>query len=190
MFFFQFYKINYRVLASILILAAAMVAGCNSLKTETPEPVDTSAREDPGVITAQTLGNQIHAVEVESLDNHIGIRIKGKHKLAYTSIKQGFPFGVAIYLPETGIDPDFISPGTVEDPVASIHTVYADQKQTTAKVEILLNQDVPYEVKEYGNDLQVVLFTAKGRDCLSFNDHSTFYWKRGLCRRDKRGHDL
>ncbi len=159
MFVFQFYKINYRVLASILILAAAMVTGCNSLKTETPEPVDASAREDPRVRPAQTLGNQIHAVEVEFLDNHIGVRIKGKHKLAYTSIKQDFPFGVAIYLPETGIDPDFISPGAVEDPVASIRTVYADQKQTTAKVEILLNQDIPYEVKEHGNDLQVVLFT-------------------------------
>ncbi len=159
MFFFQFYKINYRVLASILILAAAMMAGCNSLKTETPEPVDTSAREDPGVRSAQTFDNQIHAIEVESLDNHMGIRIKGKDKLAYTSIKQDFPFGVAIYLPETGIDPDFTSPGTVADPVESIRMVYADQKQTTAKVEILLNRDIPYEVKEHGNDLQVVLYT-------------------------------
>jgi len=159
MFVFQFYKIKYRALASMVILAAAMVAGCNSLKTQTPEPVDTSVREDSGPGSARTPGNMIHAVEVESLGNHMGIRIKGKEKLVYTSIKQDFPFGVAIYLPETGIHPDFISPGTIEDPVQAIRTVYADQKQTTAKIEILLNQDIPYEVKEYGNDLQVVLFT-------------------------------
>ncbi|MCA1794512.1 MAG: type IV pilus secretin PilQ [Desulfobacteraceae bacterium] len=89
----------------------------------------------------------------------MGILIRGKAKLAYTSIKQDFPFGVAIYLPETGIEPDVTLPASVADPVESVRAVYADQKQTTAKVEILLNQDIAYEVKEQGNDLQIVLFT-------------------------------
>ncbi len=159
MFFFQFYKINYRVLASAMILAAVIVAGCNSLKTENTAPVDAKTQKDSQIRPAQAdLSNQIHAVAFDSHDGQIGIRITGRDKLGYTAIKQDFPFGVAIYLPDTGIAPDFTSPSVVADPVESIRVAYADQKQTTTKVEILLNQDIPYSVTEQENHLQVTLF--------------------------------
>jgi type IV pilus assembly protein PilQ len=162
MVFFRCNKINYLVMASVLILAGALAAGCNSLKTEKSGPVDATAQEDSRSSSAQK-ANRIYAVELQPLDENVGIFIRGKAKLAYTSIKQDFPFGVAIYLPETGIEPDVTLPAAVADPVESVRAVYADQKQTTAKVEILLNQDIAYEVKEHGNDLQVVLFTDPAR---------------------------
>ena len=155
---FQFYNINYRVLASALILAAAIVAGCNSVKTENPGPVTADTLEDSQISADHSPGNQIQTVAVDSLDGQIGIRITGREKLGYTAIKQDFPFGVAIYLPDTGIAPDFTSPAAAAGPVESIRVAYADQKQTTAKVEILLNQDIPYTVTEQENQLQVTLF--------------------------------
>ncbi|MEE4365449.1 MAG: type IV pilus secretin PilQ, partial [Desulfotignum sp.] len=135
------------------------MAGCNSLKTENPAPVDAKAQEDSQIGPAQGApGNQIYAVAFDSHDGQIGIRITGRDKLGYTAIKQDFPFGVAIYLPDTAIAADFISPSDVADPVESIRVAYADQKQTTTKVEILLNQDIPYAVTEQENQLQVTLF--------------------------------
>ncbi len=159
--FFQFYKINYRALAIALILAVAIVAGCNSLKTENPAPVDAKTQEDSQIMPVQAPGNQILAVAFQSLDDQIGIRITGRDKLVYTAIKQDFPFGVAIYLPDTKIAPDFTSPSVVSDTVESIRVVYADQKQTTTKVEILLNQDIFYAVTDQENQLQVTLFTDR-----------------------------
>jgi len=159
MVFFQFYKMNFRVLAGAVILAAAIAGGCNSLKTENHGPVDAGTQKDSQSSLSHAPGKRmIHAVALQTLDDQIGIRITGKEKLEYTAIKQDFPFGVAIYLPDTGIAPNFTSPSVVSDPVESIRVAYADQKQTTAKVEILLNRDIPYAVTELENQLHVTLF--------------------------------
>ncbi|MCF8090855.1 MAG: type IV pilus secretin PilQ [Desulfotignum sp.] len=155
MVFFQFYTTIYRVLAGVLILAVLLGSGCTFLKTEKPESSDIPAQED---IPAGV--NWIHAIDVQSSDKQVDIRIKAKDRLAYTSIKQDFPFGIAIYLPDARIDPDLKSAAAVS-PVETIKTGYADKEQTTAKIEILLHQDLPYEVKEQGNDLQISLLKPR-----------------------------
>jgi type IV pilus assembly protein PilQ len=156
MVFFQFYTIIYRVLASVLILAVVLGAGCTPLKTEKPESSDIQSQED-----IQSRGNSIHAIDVYASDHQVDIRIKARDKLAYTSIKQDFPLGIALYLPGAAMEPGFTPPSDVASPVEAIRTGYADTEQTTAKIEILLSQDLPYEVTEQNNELQVLLFKTR-----------------------------
>jgi type IV pilus assembly protein PilQ len=152
MVFFQCNTILDRLMACLLILLVVIGAGCTPLKTQVPESSDSRTQEQ-----TQTLFNQIHAIGVQSSGQQVTVRIKTGQKPVYTAIKQDFPFGIAIYLPDTQIAQQFKPSGTYADPVQAIRAEYADQEKTTAKIEVLLNQDLPYVVEARGNDLEVVL---------------------------------
>ncbi|OFZ53187.1 MAG: hypothetical protein A2328_04160, partial [Bdellovibrionales bacterium RIFOXYB2_FULL_36_6] len=85
------------------------------------------------------------------------ITIMGNKKLVYTSIKQSFPFGIAVYLPETQISPDLKTTVMENQFISNVIVDYADKERTTAKIEILLIKDLDYEVKETENILEFVL---------------------------------
>ncbi|EMS78381.1 type IV pilus secretin PilQ [Desulfotignum phosphitoxidans] len=136
----------------MLILVLVLGAGCTSLKSGTPESTGTLIQND-----TRSPVNYLHKVEMSTSDDQVSIHIKTEQTPAYTSIKQDFPLGVAVYLPDTVFSPDFVAPRTSAGPVAAIRSEYADTEKTTIRLEMLLNQDLAYEVLEEANGLQVVL---------------------------------
>ncbi len=163
--FFQFDKKKHRITLVIAVLTLFVMAGCMAGKTEnlnTGQKNEVQAQSEikaesdlpPEDVSGQ---KYIHEIDVKKENNLLEIRIKGNQTLSYTSIKQPFPFAICVYLPETKINPGLI-PGTIEDEaVGGLKLSYVDEKQTTAKLEILLNQDIPYQVLEEGEQLRVLL---------------------------------
>ncbi len=160
--FFQIKRIKGSIKILSIFLMLLFVSGCVAQKTEKAK---TAEQNQPGeAITAKediAAGNrEISAVTIEKNDESIDITIQGNRKLVYTSIKQAFPFGIAIYLPETRIAEDFRKNVQEINSINELVVKYADKEMTTAKVEILLNQDLNYEVTETGNSLELALFST------------------------------
>jgi len=156
--FFQMQRIKNKIKISLsVLLALFIVAGCVAQETKT---VQTSEQKQKTSNTDAVVksGRQISAVSVELKNQIIEISIKGNQKLVYTSIKQSFPFGIAIYLPETQIADNFQTNIPENKGIGDLVVKYADKEKTTAKVEILLKKDFNYEVKENNNILKVSLF--------------------------------
>ena len=140
-------------------LAVFIVAGCIAPKTETikkAEQIQTSS----GILDKTAIipkDRQISAVSVDLAKQPIEIKIQGNQKLVYTSIKQSFPFGIAIYFPETGIAEDFKMAVPENNSIGDLIVTYVDEEKTTAKVEILLKEDLNYEVTENDHNLTITL---------------------------------
>ena len=144
------------------LLTALVLAGCVAHNAEKKSPETASAASAAAVPQAESsaAGDALRAIKAITANpgpDQLEIWIQGNRALEYTSIKQSFPFAVSVYLPDTRLSPEF-SPATLsDDRVSGIKTAYADQDQTTVKVDILLNQDLPYVVKEEGDRLGIVL---------------------------------
>ena len=138
----------------------AVMAGCAVEKTEKINPVEKSLANTSEKNAALSAGRQISAVDVEAHGQNLVIRIQGNQKLVYTSIKQAFPFGIAIYLLETQIADNFKKNISENKSVSDLIVKYADEDQTTVKVEVLLKEDLNYEVIETGSVLKVALIGA------------------------------
>lgn len=134
----------------LAVSIVAGVAGCipsQTKKIQTTEQIETSsATSDKNA--AITGVRQISSISVELDKQPIEIKIKGNQKLVFTSIKQPFPFGIAIYFPETRIAKDFKMTIPENSSIGDLIVTYVDDEKTSAKVEILLNQDLHYEVLE------------------------------------------
>ena len=115
------------------------------------ENIDEGLKDDSRVINTIAFTNYENSAEV---------LISGNKELRYTSIMQSFPFGIAIYLPGTKINKGVASilpePGEISNIIAS----YADKEETTAKIEILLNKDLSYNIKKEKNNLRVIVSNA------------------------------
>lgn len=165
--FFQSETIKRLVRMLIFCLALFIISGCVARK---PEPVETSEEKSSKEQVTQEsekqqqIVRQINAVKLNQNDQTIDIQILGNQKLVYTSIKQSFPFGIAVYLPETKIAEDFKSPMSQVESVGDIVVAYADLEKTTAKVEILLKEDFNYEVTEGNETLTVQLLGAAEKE--------------------------
>jgi len=158
--FLQMKKIKSMVKFFGIFLALLIIAGCvaqNSEKAHTSEQSQIGTSEQATGTTAADVVRQISTVAVNLQDQNIDILIHGNKKLVYTSIKQSFPFGIAVYLPETVIAPDFKTIVPDNKSISDLIVAYADKEKTTVKVEILLNQDFDYEVIESDNSLKVTL---------------------------------
>lgn len=138
------------------LLALFLVAGCTTHKAENIEPAETSG-QDTGIVP-----RQIQGVSVEKGIDTLVVWIQASEKVEYTSIKQPFPFAVSVYMPDThlkeGIAPEHVLQGAV----SGIKTGYANKEKTTVKVEILLKQDLSYQVLEQGNRLGILLTLPAG----------------------------
>ncbi len=136
----------------ILMLVLTFGAGCAPLGSEAPVSGEPLIQDE-----VKDQRNHLHEVKMAVSDDRMTILIKTDQTPAYTSIKQDFPLGVAIYLPDTVISPEFVIPGTPVDPIQSIRAQYADQTETTVKIDVLMNRDVAYEVVEEPRGLRMVL---------------------------------
>lgn len=154
------------------LLALLIIVGCVAQKTEkaqTAEQLQTkpeASDKSPDI----KIDRQITSVSVGSQDQIVEIKIKGNQKLVYTSIKQAFPFGIAIYLPETKIADDFQTELTENKSISDLTVTYADMEMTTVKVEILLKENLDYEVAEKDSILTLSLFGVMENNQAKEND--------------------
>jgi type IV pilus assembly protein PilQ len=134
-----------KILSSFLVILLPMFIGCASntkAVKETKKLSDESS--NPKLIT------QISEVEDSESSN---VRVSGNQLLTYTSVKQSSPLGVLLYFPETNFDHIDTNYHPESDVVDSIKTSELTAKGQTSRIEILLKQDVSYNVDREGNDL-------------------------------------
>jgi type IV pilus assembly protein PilQ len=157
-YFQSVFKHRKMVLAGV-ILACVLGLGCSTHKAENmaePEAGQEQIQESEAPLTDNMLPT-VEAVSVMPEAENVTIEIRGTGPMAYTSIKQAFPFGIAVYLPDT-VMADGLAPVNVENPdVSGVRVGYADDKKTTVKVEIFLTRDLPYAVEEGEHVLAVVI---------------------------------
>ncbi len=128
------------------------MTGCAAAKKE---------RTDVGPDASLPEDRRIRAIEVSRQPDAVEVYLKADGKLTYTSVKQSFPLGIAVYLPETTIDEAQVIGNFSEiESVGSITASYADDEKTTAKVEILLRANLDYGVVEEEDGLRLLLDTA------------------------------
>lgn len=164
--FYQQKKVM-RFTGLVFILSVLLIlSGCVAPQTEPAKPSESNATQEQtaGSKTDVNDARQIDTIELEQQKDVIAINIKGNQRLVYTSIKQSFPFGVAVYLPETKIADGFQVPILNNDSVSDLVVAYADLERTTAKVEILLKEDLDYEMVEGSDHLIVKLSGAEIAD--------------------------
>ncbi len=174
--FVQFAQKNARGLLIIVALTLFLVAGCVAGKTEKASVHSPQAPSAESSLPGQDLPGQkrIQSIGVKKQEKTVEVQIHGNQKLTYTSIKQPFPFAICVYLPETRIEPGLIPEQINHGNFGGIQLTYADQTQTLAKLEILLHQDLPYEVREEGEMLRVIFpqdqTPEKGREPISVKE--------------------
>ncbi len=134
-----------RVLLSVCLLVSIAMAGCavNSANNL------SSDQESPGQ------SKVINSVTTEQNGETFNVLLKGSDNLAFTSVKQPFPTGVILYFPDTQIigvqDKLDFQDGIVE----TIKFSDYKQGQNTARIEIVLRQDVGYQVTKKDTGLLV-----------------------------------
>ena len=122
-----------------------MFIGCASNTKAVKETKKLAAES-----STPTLITQISAVEDSETSD---VRVSGSQLLTYTSVKQSSPLGVLLYFPETDVDNIDTTYHPESDVVASIKTFELTAKGQTTRIEILLKEDVSYEVIREDNDL-------------------------------------
>ncbi|MFA5903964.1 MAG: type IV pilus secretin PilQ [Desulfobacula sp.] len=141
-----------------------LLAGCFAQKTENTKTAEQDQAKSTTAETRSDIQNdrQISAVNVDVVEQEIIVKVMGNQKLVYTSIKQSFPFGIAVYLPETKISHDFKNNVKENEFISNVLVNYADKEMTTAKIEILLIKDLDYKVIETENILKFTLSQPMG----------------------------
>jgi len=138
-------SLKLRTLSSFLVILLPLFIGCAS---------NTKAVKETEKLTAESsipkLITHIIAVEDSETSN---VRVSGNQLLTYTSVKQSSPLGVLLYFPETNFDNIDTNYHPENDLVASIKTSELTAKGQTTRIDILLKEDVSYEVIREDNDL-------------------------------------
>lgn len=149
------------------ILALLLASGCvarNSEKVPEGKVVQSATAtrtvQAEEIVQAEEMAPRlVENIFVDKSGGQMTVWIEGSRALEYTSIKQSFPFAVSVYLPETalsqGLEPEVDV--SSDSRIGDIKAGYADEEQTTAKVDILLTQNMPYEVVEEGSRLGILL---------------------------------
>jgi type IV pilus assembly protein PilQ len=134
-----------RILSSFLVILLPMFIGCAS---------NTKAVKETKKLTAESSASkyitQISEVEGSETSD---VRVSGNQLLTYTSVKQSSPLGVLLYFPETNFDDIDTNYHPESDVVASINASELTDKGQTSRIEILLKEDVSYNVTRENNDL-------------------------------------
>ncbi len=137
----------------ICITAVAFIVGCGTKKSIKNQKDELSAFEPKRIIDIQTLQDQ----------KSFTIQIKGDRLLTYTSVKQPFPFGVALYFPETLLGNVKTTHTPESDIIGSITASELDGKKPRSRIVISLKNDAPYDITRKGENL-VVRFLKPGTE--------------------------
>lgn len=135
-----------RMSICLLVLAiTCLFAGCAGQQSSTENKSASAA-----------LAAEITSVTVSSTDDLLDVVINGTGALAYTSVKQPIPMGVVLYFPNTQLSASGIGNVSPAPPVLSVHaTQIASGQNATARIEILLAADIPYQVIKGDSGLRV-----------------------------------
>jgi len=150
-------------------LAVFIVVGCSAQKTENLQTAEQEVMDQGASDKIALDDRQITAVSLDLQDKIIEITIQGNQKLTYTSIKQSFPFGIAIYFPETRIADNFKTAIPENKMISDLIVNYADEEKTTVKIEILLREDCNYEVIENDTALKMALLRGMEKNISGLN---------------------
>jgi type IV pilus assembly protein PilQ len=124
-------------------MLAAVVAGCaaKSAGDKTVEPASSET-------------HTISIIQAVKTDGGMRISIEADAELNYTAVKQRDPLGVTLYFPLARLDS--VPPVRVaeNDIVTAVEPSMAENKKS-ARVEIRLKKDCPYEVEKAGNIIDV-----------------------------------
>lgn len=124
-----------------LMIGLFLFSGCvSALKTsDTEEQVTPLTQEE----------RYVKSIEVFQKPETTRIHIVSNKKLSFTSVKQSFPLGIAVYLPGAQMGSDLLKLQRFNaGVVTSVAAGFADQESTTLKIEVLLNKNADYEVIE------------------------------------------
>ncbi len=174
MWFFQMGTLKSTVKFFGMLLAVFIIAGCVAQKSEnanTSEKAGSESSEKTTRSADDTSDRKIHSVNVEQHNESIDIIVQGNQKLVYTSIKQSFPFGIAVYLPGTALTSNFHTSNPDNKNIDDLIVSYADKEKKTIKIEILLNKDFDYEVVESGSNLRLTLSGNMGKDFVKTDEN-------------------
>ncbi|MFO7754098.1 MAG: type IV pilus secretin PilQ [Desulfobacteraceae bacterium] len=132
----------------ILAFALIVLNGCVAGKTDTPAPAENEPEKTQQEISESSDKKTVlEDIRVSKSDGSVSVLLQGNRKIEYTSIKQSFPFGIAIYMPETefadNLDPALPENSNINDILLS----FADENKKTAKLLILLDDNVSYDVE-------------------------------------------
>jgi len=155
------------------ILAVFLISGCIVRKAENTAPKDSQLQKTPATQPMDSVPRAIENITVNPGPDQLEVWITGTQALEYTSIKQSFPFAVSVYLQDTILSSDFVLPPLSDSRANSIKATYADKDQTTVKVEILLNQDLPYLVRQEENRLGIILQGQANAEVASSDDQAS-----------------
>ena len=141
---------RWRFLAAILAVSLAVLAGCaqsTAVKPTTAEPPSEAVEA----------GKKITGIRSAENAEAATVTIEGNQGLVYTSVKQPFPAAVVLYFPDTALSLTEVDTDSIQDSavIESIQTSEMTEKGVTARVEILLKEDVSYEVDSIDGRLNV-----------------------------------
>lgn len=158
MVYFQIKRIqNTMKMVCGVLWAVIVLTGCVAQKTENVQPAKQDSKEAVETVEAVAQDRLIESLNVVETGGNINITVSGNGPLEYTAIRQSFPFGIAVYFQETKISEDFEKGRIVGESISGIDVGYADEAERMAKVEILLKEDVTYDVKKGENYILVSL---------------------------------
>ncbi len=157
----QFEKVCW-VMICIVTLAIFIFPSCATKKDQSIQDSEKkqpqSTKTESKAIIKQTKNNKIITeVKLSHKPTSFEVIIEGNKDLKYTSIKQSFPFGIAIYLPDTSLGEEVVSITSETGSISNIIPSYADKDKKTSKIEILLNEDLPYDIKKESGNLVVII---------------------------------
>ncbi|NVM21454.1 MAG: type IV pilus secretin PilQ [Desulfobacterales bacterium] len=99
----------------------------------------------------------IHRIAVSEDKATVLVSICANRPLSYTAVKHQFPVGVVLYFPDTalrGVKDSYVPETTL---IKAIQASELKAKRRSSRIEIRLNEDVPYEVSRVENKVLVCL---------------------------------
>ncbi|MCF8050972.1 MAG: type IV pilus secretin PilQ [Desulfobacterales bacterium] len=147
---------RWRFLTAILAVSLAVLTGCAQSTAVKPTTDEASSE-------AVEAGKKITGIRSAESAEAATVTIEGNQGLAYTSVKQPFPAGVVFYFPDTALSLTDVDTDSIQDSavIESIQTSEMTEKGVTARVEILLKEDVAYEVDSIDGRLNVTFPIAE-----------------------------
>lgn len=142
-------------LTVILAASMALIFAC------APKPAVRHAAQQPAAPTQAPL-KKITEIGVSEGMEATSVLIQGDQELTFTSIKQPVPPGIILFFPQTEfylseVDTDAIATSPIID---KIETGELAENGTTAKLKILLRQDIPFSVDRSGNGIEIAFAKA------------------------------
>ena len=150
------YGLNFIVSVLLLFLMAGCAtheAGSQASGDAVQVPENQAAQNE-----SSSLSRTVEKIWVNPEQDVFEVWIQGSTRLDdYSSIKQSFPFAVTVYISDTRLAPG-VDAGVFSDPrVSNVKVGFADDAQTTVRVDILLKKDLPYQVEEKDGRLGIIL---------------------------------